>query len=90
MAVQRVMVRAQDVVPYHYALWCSFRGGEPFANPICQVEWSEDGSYLYFLLDSHNTYRVEADAEVELVLREPSPGEASYAAAWQLKPRPST
>lgn len=59
-------VKAIDVVPYHWALWCSIEGGKPFANPIVAARWLDDGR-LSFMLDSHNFYSAEADELLELV-----------------------
>ena len=61
-----VTLRARDVKPYHYALWSSV-GGDPFANCICLVKWSDDGTHLRWMLESHNFYEVEPDEEVEVV-----------------------
>lgn len=62
-----VSVRARDVKPYHYAIWCSIEGGQPFANAICHVRWSEDGHFLWFGLDSHNSYKADPDEVLELI-----------------------
>jgi hypothetical protein len=59
-------MRAREVKPYHYAMWTS-TGGEPFANCICGVKWSEDGAHLWFMLESRNYYKTEADALIEVV-----------------------
>jgi len=88
MDVHRVSVRAQDVVPYFYALWCSVGGSDPFANPICGGTWSADGTKIYLFLDTHNVYCVDAEATLDLVPREPSPGERAYAETWKLPQRP--
>jgi hypothetical protein len=61
-----VTVRARDVKPYHYGIWSS-TGGEPFANCICGVKWSEDGKHLWFMLESHNFFEAAPDEEVEVV-----------------------
>lgn len=61
-----VRVRARDVKPYHYALWSS-TGGEPFANAIVHVRWSDDGTFLWFGLDSHNFYTAGPDDFVDLI-----------------------
>lgn len=61
-----VTLRARDVKPYHYGLWSSV-GGDPFANCICSVKWSDDGAHLWFMLESHNFYKVEPDEEIEVV-----------------------
>lgn len=62
-----VKVRARDVKPYHYGVWCSIGDGEPFANTICHIQWSDDGEHLWFGLDSHNTYKAAPDEMLDLV-----------------------
>lgn len=62
-----VVVRARDVKPYHFGLWSSVHGGPPFANPIADVSWSDDGSALWLGLESHNFKRVGPDDLLELV-----------------------
>lgn len=62
------MVRARDVLPYHWGIWC--RVGDdpkPFVNTIEGVSWSEDGQHLWFMLGTHNFYKADPDEEVELV-----------------------
>lgn len=61
------MVRARDIKPYHYALWCRIQDGKPFCNDICGVRWSEDGKKLWFMLESHNFFDAEPDEMVEVV-----------------------
>jgi hypothetical protein len=60
-------VLARDVVPYEWALWCSIEDGEPFANAIESVKWSDDGQHLWYLLGTHNFYKADPDKELELV-----------------------
>lgn len=61
-------VRARDVVPYEWAVYCTMGDDpKPFANAIELVKWSEDGQHLWFLLGTHNTYKAAPDEEVELV-----------------------
>lgn len=60
-------VLARDVVPHEWSLWCAIEDGEPFANPICHVAWSEDGYQLVFMLDSFNFLFAKPDEEIELV-----------------------
>jgi hypothetical protein len=62
-----VMVRARDIKPYHYAVWCRFENGKPFCNAICSARWSEDGKKLWFMLESHNFFDAEPDEMVEVV-----------------------
>jgi len=65
-------VRAIDVVPYRWALWCTVGGSKPFANDIVHMRWSDDGRRIHFGLDSHNFYSAAPDDELELVPVEPS------------------
>jgi hypothetical protein len=67
-----VRIRATDVRPYRWALWCSVDGGEPFANPIEGRRWSEDGQHIWFMLDTHNFYKAAPDDEIELIPVVPS------------------
>lgn len=81
---------ARDVKPYHYGLWSSV-GGEPFANCICAVKWSEDGEHLSFVLESHNFYKVKPDEEVKVVDLSGSKARAwlqEEYADWTLPPAP--
>jgi hypothetical protein len=81
-----VTVKAIDIQPYRYALWCSIGDGEPFANEICHVAWSKDYKRVLLGLDTHNGYAVDADAEIDLV---PVDGYlADKYVAWKLPPRP--
>jgi hypothetical protein len=65
-------IRARDVAPFFWAQWCSVGGGEPFANAIVGVRWSEDGKHLWFMLESHNFMKVDPDEMLELVPLTPS------------------
>ena len=70
-----VQIKARDVKPYHYRLWCSIMDGEPFANEIVGVCRTDDGEHLTFMLDSHNFMcNLDPDEELELVPRSPEPG----------------
>lgn len=69
-------VKALDVVPFRWALWCRIGDGEPFANPIVSAKWLEDGR-IGFMLDSHNFLIVEPDAELELIPQDVSKFPAS-------------
>ena len=86
-----VTVRARDVKPYHYGIWSS-TGGEPFANCICIVKWSEDGKHLRFMLESHNFFEAAPDEEVEVVDLTSNPvwgwSRKKYA-EWVLPPPPT-
>ena len=54
---KEVKVRAGDVKPYRWALWCQVEGGpsKPFANEIFTRAWDGAGK-IWFGLDSHNGY----------------------------------
>lgn len=71
-------VRAIDVKPYRWALWCSIKGGEPFANPIVYRRWSEDGERIIFALDSNNGYSAKPDDILELIPYENDWAEANW------------
>jgi hypothetical protein len=58
---------ARDVVPYEWALWCRVAGGEAFANHIVGKRPSECGEYLWFMLDSHNFWKVKPDDVLALI-----------------------
>lgn len=61
-------VKARDVVPYEWAVWCTVEGRpRPFANTIEHVKWTEDGQRLSFMLGTHNFYSAAPDDELELV-----------------------
>ena len=62
-----VRLRALDVTPYRFGLWCSVGGGEPFANMICHRAWSDDGTRIIFGLDTHNGYSAAPDEEMLVV-----------------------
>ena len=64
-------IRARDVVPYHWGVWCSIADGQPFTNAIELVRWSDDGQHLWFLLGTHNFYKAAPDEEIDLVPLEP-------------------
>lgn len=64
---ESVKVLARDVRPYHYAVWFTYQGGEPYANAIMSVRWAEDGEHLLFGLESHNTLKARPDEVLELV-----------------------
>ena len=86
-----VSVRARDVRPYHYALWCSVAGGEPFANPIVHVKWGSDRS-VCFMLGSFNFDFHEPDAVLELIPIVPTVSMAAQygpGSAWLLGERPA-
>jgi len=84
-----VKVLARDVVPYLYGVWSSVAGGEPFANQLVHMRWSEDGEHLWFGLETHNTVKARPDEVLELVEMSPLGAVAKKKAAeWVLPPRP--
>jgi len=63
-----VKVKARDVVPGEWALWCCIEGGQPFANEIACVRWNDNGLALLFMLETFNTIpNVDPDSDMELV-----------------------
>jgi len=64
---KQVTIKAIDVRPYRYAIWCTVGRSTPFANEIVSVTWSEDGEYLWFMLDSHNFHKVSPDDTISVV-----------------------
>lgn len=61
-------VRAIDVVPYRWALWCSVGDDpRPFENLIVHAGWFDDGERIAFGLDSHNGFSAAPDDVLELV-----------------------
>jgi hypothetical protein len=64
-------VRAIDVVPYRWGLWCTVGDSKPFVNDIEGVSWSDDGQHIWFMLGTHNFYKAEPNEIVELVPCEP-------------------
>ena len=84
---ESVTLKARDLKPYHYGLWSSIEGGKPFSNTICSIRWSEDGEHLWFMLESHNFYKVAPDEDIE-VIPERSPYSQDRYAEWVLPPPP--
>ena len=61
-------VKAIDVKPYRWAVWCTIEGNpKPFANDIVSRRWSEDGAHIWFMLDTHNFLNAQFDEVLELV-----------------------
>ncbi len=89
---ESVKIPARDVVPYLYGFWSSVAGGDPFANQIVHMRWSEDGEHLWFGLDTHNFMKARPDEVLELVPMEPMEPlgmlAKKKAAEWVLPPRP--
>ena len=88
---ESVMVKARDIKPYHYGVWCSIEDGEPFANTICYIRWSDDGKHLWFGLETFNTMKVEPDEEVEVIPERGEHGQRTRDkyANWTLPPPPT-
>lgn len=68
-----VTLKARDLKPYHYGVWCSVRDPEtgneskPFCNTIVYIRWNGDGKYLWLGLETHNTIKVAPDEDVEVI-----------------------
>ena len=60
-------VKAIDVKPYRWALWCVVDGGPPFANEIVHRVWTDSGRRIAFGLDSHNGFTADPDEELDLI-----------------------
>lgn len=63
-------VRAIDVVPEFWGVWCTIGNGKPHTNAIEAETWGDDGT-IHFLLGSHNFLIEKPDAILELVRLEP-------------------
>ena len=60
-------VKAIEVVPYEWAIWCSVAGSQPFANEIVAQKWSDDGQHIWFMLESHNFLKAAPDDVLDLL-----------------------
>jgi hypothetical protein len=81
-------VRARDVQPYVWGIWCEVEGiKEPFVNTIMSVKWSDDGERIFFGLETHNFDSRKPEEEIELVPIPPKPHRANYP-PFVLGPRP--
>lgn len=89
---ESVKIRARDVVPYLYGVWCSVgEFSDPFVNQIVHMKWSEDGEYLYLGLETHNVIKARPEEVLELVpIRVLSVYAREKAEEWKLaqQPRP--
>jgi hypothetical protein len=66
-------VRAIDVKPYEWGIWCTVGGhSEPFVNAIEGRRWSEDGARIWFTLSTLNFQDAAPDEEMDLVPMPPS------------------
>ncbi len=78
-------VRARDVVPYTWGIWCSIEGSAPFVNEIVAARWSEDGEHIWFMLESHNFEKATPAQAMRLVRLPPN---NSRLKDYPLGPRP--
>lgn len=78
------LVRAIDVKPNHWSLWCTVGGSEPFANEIVSRKWSDDGEKIVFMLESHNFLFALPEEELELVPTK-TVGSADLLSQWDKK-----
>lgn len=85
---EMVKVKATEVKPYHYGVWCSIEGREPFTNPICVTKWSEDGKRVRFMLETHNFDSAEPDEILDLVPLNPDAWHAQKYSHWTIGPPP--
>lgn len=89
-----VQKRGIDVTPYLHGIYCTIAGGRPFVNEIVHRKWSEDGSRIWMMLESHNFYDCGPEDIIDVVELKPGYGaaflEKSLAkdAEWMAK-RPS-
>lgn len=73
-----IQKRAIDVTPINHAIWCTVGGSDPFNNHIVNRRWSEDGSKIWFMLDSHNFISALPDELMEVVECRPLYHEALF------------
>lgn len=65
---EQTKVRAIDVKPHHWGVWCTVGDRpEPFVNEIVTRKWSEDGSKILFMLDTHNFMSADPEEVLDLV-----------------------
>lgn len=62
-----VRMKAIDIQPHRWAVWCAVEDGKPFANEIVTRSWSEDGERIWFMLETHNTLKALPDELVDVV-----------------------
>lgn len=82
---EQVQIRARDVKPYHWAVWCTVGDStRPFANTIVSRKWSEDGEKIWFMLDTHNFDSAGPDEMLWLVREDPTGwGGPDLQAKWE-------
>jgi hypothetical protein len=64
-------IRAIDVIPYRWGVWCQIENGKPFTNVIEHLSWSDDGQHIWFALGTHNFHKAEPYEMLDLVPCEP-------------------
>ena len=63
-----VTMKAIDVRPYLYAVWCTVGDDpKPFANDLVHRKWSDDGEFIWWMLDSFNFVKHKPDDLVQVV-----------------------
>lgn len=67
MEYKTVTLKAIDVRPYKYSIWCTIADSESFVNEIVYRKWSEDGEYIWWMLDTHNFAKHKPDEMVEVI-----------------------
>ncbi len=80
-----VQKRGIDVTPYVHGIYCQIEDGEPFVNPIALRRWTDDGSQISVMLDSHNFARFGPDDMVDVVELAPTYYNAEFLAECMAK-----
>lgn len=62
-----IQKRAIDVTPNDHGIYCTVANSDPFVNPIVSRRWSDDGSKINIMLDSHNFYSWGPEEMVDVV-----------------------
>ena len=79
MEPKRVKIKAIDIIPYHYGLYCSIENGEPFVNDFVHRMWSESKrDTIIFMLDTHNFVQYRSHELVEVVPLDTSRNSESF------------
>lgn len=80
---EQILVRGIDVLPHHYGIWCTVGDGtKAFANEIVNRRWSEDGSKIWVMLDTHNFDSFDPDEMVRVVPLDPKDYGEAIRAKW--------
>ena len=61
-----IRMRARDVEPYYFGLWCRIDGSEPFINEIVRRTVTDDGK-IKWMMDSFNFDFHDPDELVDVV-----------------------